>query len=161
MTTGRRQSREETENPMPTAANLKPPGAMTVAALVADDDPAFRTLLSDMLHALPDVSDVLEAEDGSQAIQLALQESAKLVVLDLKMPRLGGVEAALVLQELAPSAEIAICSSDVRALADRAGALELPLFDKLDFDRLVGWAAGCVRRLVEANVPEHTPAQAA
>jgi hypothetical protein len=61
------------------------------------------------------------------------------VVLDLNMPRLDGVEAALRLCSLEPSPRIALHSSDPELLRQRAAGLEFPLFDKADFERLLEW----------------------
>ncbi len=55
------------------------------------------------------------------------------------MPRLDGLEAALRLRALQPSLRIALHSSDPYALRERARGLDMPLFDKLDADRLIDW----------------------
>src|SRR5207253_11290607 len=66
-------------------------------------------------------------------------------VLDLNMPRLSGVEAAQTLRALQPSMRIALQSSDPDTLHAHAGGLGLPLFDKLECERLVHWVEAQAR----------------
>ena len=63
--------------------------------LVADDHELIRDLLSSMLaeHGF----DVCQASDGAQAVRIAREKSPDLVVLDLAMPKMNGLEAARVL----------------------------------------------------------------
>lgn len=58
------------------------------------------------------------------------------------MPGLNGVEAALRLRLLQPLMRIALHSSDPDALRERAIGLGLPLFDKIQFEGLLGWVEG-------------------
>lgn len=66
---------------------------MTCRVLVADDHPLFREGLATALSALPDVAVVGEAADGAHAVDLALSLRPDVVVMDLHMPQLTGVEA--------------------------------------------------------------------
>jgi serine phosphatase RsbU (regulator of sigma subunit)/anti-anti-sigma regulatory factor len=59
--------------------------------LVVDDDPVIRTLLRPALKRL-DVGEVLEAEDGEAALSLLKQQEVDLVITDLVMPRLDGLD---------------------------------------------------------------------
>jgi DNA-binding response OmpR family regulator len=65
--------------------------------LVADDSTTVRRLVAARLAA--DGYEVLEAEDGKQALELALSERPALVVLDKVMPKLDGFEVVRVLRE--------------------------------------------------------------
>jgi DNA-binding NarL/FixJ family response regulator len=107
--------------------------------LVADDDPGVRTIFATLLRATAGVGAVVEAEDGAEAVELARRRRLDIAVLDMNMPRLDGIEAALRLRALQPSLQIALHSSDPELLRQRAAGLELPLFDKVDFDRLLAW----------------------
>jgi DNA-binding NarL/FixJ family response regulator len=61
--------------------------------LIVDDHPAFREGLHAMLHAVDDLELVGEAADGAQAVQLALNVQPDIILMDLQMPGLNGVDA--------------------------------------------------------------------
>ena len=65
--------------------------------LVADDSSTVRRLVAARLSA--DGYEVIEAEDGEQALRLALSEHPDLVVLDKVMPKLDGFEVVRLLRE--------------------------------------------------------------
>jgi CheY-like chemotaxis protein len=110
-----------------------------IRVLVADDDAQVRSLFAALLQASNGVASVIEAGDGADAVELCRKEQVEVAVLDLNMPRLDGVEAVLRLRALQPSPRIALHSSDAELLRQRAADLGLPLFDKVDFERLREW----------------------
>jgi CheY-like chemotaxis protein len=110
-----------------------------IRLLVADDDEGVRSLFAGLLRDAAGVASVIEAKDGAEAVELGRAHSPDVAVLDLKMPRLDGVDAALALRALNPAMRIALQSSDPAALRDRASGLGLPLFNKVEFERLVDW----------------------
>ncbi len=59
--------------------------------LIADDDRLVRTILTDLLRELG--HRVVAAENGAEAVALCERESPEVVVLDLLMPRLSGLDA--------------------------------------------------------------------
>ena len=67
--------------------------AATLNILVAEDHPLFRRALVDLLGAQPGWAVVSQAEDGVGAVTAAHGEQPDVVVMDLKMPRLDGIEA--------------------------------------------------------------------
>ena len=71
----------------------------TIRLLVVDDDPLVRSALALMLGGQPDVELVGEAVDGRDALQKidALQPSV--VLMDIRMPRLSGLEATQALHQ--------------------------------------------------------------
>ena len=113
--------------------------ATGIRLLVADDDERVRSLFAELLGEAAGVASVIEATDGAEAVELARAHSPEVAVLDLKMPRLDGIDAALRLRALQPAMQIALHSSDPDVLRDRASGLGLPLFDKVDFERLLDW----------------------
>jgi len=125
--------------------------AAGVRLLVADDDAGVRSLFATLLGAIGGVTSVIEADDGAEAVELARKHRLEVAVLDLNMPHLDGVEAALGLHELQPSLRIALHSSDPELLRRRAAGLELPLFDKVDFDRLATWVERQAREACAAQ----------
>jgi CheY-like chemotaxis protein len=113
------------------------PGGIHV--LLADDDERVRSLLATVVGEMDGVASVIEADDGAAAVQIARAVRVDAAVLDFNMPRLDGVEAAVRLRALQPWMRIALHSSDPDSLRARAGGLGLPLFDKLESERLVHW----------------------
>ena len=67
---------------------------MTLHVLVCDDHPSVRAGLIAALQLEPDLDVVGEAEDGPEAIERAAALAPDVVVLDYKLPRLDGTEAA-------------------------------------------------------------------
>ena len=61
--------------------------------LLADDHPVFRKGLHALLTSLPEATVVGEAADGEQAIHLAAEHKPDIVVMDINMPGVNGVEA--------------------------------------------------------------------
>jgi CheY-like chemotaxis protein len=107
--------------------------------LVADDDPLARSLLAACARECVGEIAVLEAEDGAEAVQLGLQKRPEIALLDVNMPRLGGIEAALTLRELQPRMRLALQTGEPRAHRARAEEERLPLFGKLELDRTLAW----------------------
>jgi DNA-binding NarL/FixJ family response regulator len=60
--------------------------------LVADDEPLIRLMLRAALNRQPDLTLVGEAEDGAEALALATELRPDVVVLDISMPELDGLE---------------------------------------------------------------------
>ena len=66
---------------------------MSIRLLIADDQPVFRRGFRALLEDEADIEVVGEAEDGAQAVSLARQRRADLVLMDVRMPRMNGLEA--------------------------------------------------------------------
>ena len=67
--------------------------------LIADDNDDIRLMLSELLNLQG--HQVIAAEDGEKAVQLASQETPDLILMDVMMPRLSGLEAARKIHEMA------------------------------------------------------------
>ena len=66
---------------------------MSVTVLLADDHPIVRQGMRNLLDAEASISVVGEAEDGLQTVQMAEQLKPDVVIVDMMMPRLNGLEA--------------------------------------------------------------------
>ena len=78
--------------------------------MVADDFPIVRSGLRKVLDANPDLEVVAEAEDGAEAVEKALKEDVDLVILDISMPRMTGIQAAAELHKRKPEIRVLILS---------------------------------------------------
>jgi CheY-like chemotaxis protein len=84
--------------------NVKQIGAGKVV-LIVDDSQAVRKMLK-YVFQLDGFMDFVEADSGQQAIEEARQRKPDLIVLDLAMPVMGGLEAAPLLRRLLPETPI-------------------------------------------------------
>jgi len=71
----------------------RPPRAGKIRVLVADDHQVLREGLARLLREQPDLTLVGEAENGRQAVDLALRTQPDVVVMDVTMPVLNGIDA--------------------------------------------------------------------
>jgi DNA-binding NarL/FixJ family response regulator len=66
---------------------------MTISVLVADDEALLRTAFTALINAEDDLQVVGEAADGKQAVELAAQLAPDVVLMDVRMPVMDGIEA--------------------------------------------------------------------
>ena len=66
---------------------------MTISVLTADDEHLVRSGLRMILGTEPDIELVAEAEDGEQALALVARHDPDVLLLDIRMPRMDGLEA--------------------------------------------------------------------
>ena len=94
--------------------------------MVVDDHPVFRAGLCAILDAAPDLTVVAEATTGLEAVELAAETRPDLVLMDLHMPDLGGVEATRRILTDAPATRVLVLTmidqEAALAAALRAGA---------------------------------------
>ena len=74
--------------------------------LVADGFEPWRRFVSSFLQKKPGWLLVAEASDGLQAVQKALEHKPDLILLEISLPKLSGIEAARLIRELAPNSKI-------------------------------------------------------
>jgi CheY-like chemotaxis protein len=103
---------------------------MIRTVLVADDNPHIRKLLCRMFEREQDYDLCAEAENGRQAIELALHHRPDLIILDLSMPVMNGLEAAHELKKRMPEVPI-ILFTQHSDLSNRVGRMNM------DVDRIV------------------------
>ncbi len=85
------------------------PGTLTVdpiRVLVVDDHALFRRGLQMVLEQEPDIEVVGEASDGSEAVVQAADTLPDIVLMDVRMPKRGGIDACTAIHETVPSAKI-------------------------------------------------------
>ncbi|MGH3087442.1 MAG: response regulator [Rubrobacteraceae bacterium] len=98
-----------------------------IRVLIADDHPFFRDGLRMLLETTPDTELVGEAANGNEAVNLAAELSPDVVLMDLRMPETGGVEATRKILARNPDVGILVVTmveeDDSVFAAMRAGAL--------------------------------------
>jgi DNA-binding NarL/FixJ family response regulator len=113
--------------------------------LLVDDSPAFRGLMQWYLGTLPEVEIVAEASDGEQAIAEVARHRPDVVLMDVRMPKMDGLEATRRIRAGTVSPRILLLTNHATAipagLAVEAGADGL--LDKAELaDRLPAEIAG-------------------
>ncbi|WP_074414060.1 response regulator transcription factor [Streptococcus suis] len=83
----------------------------TIRVMLVDDHEMVRLGLKSYLNLQPDVEVVAEASDGEEGLAKALEVKPDVVVMDLVMPKMTGVEATLALLKEWPQAQIVILTS--------------------------------------------------
>ncbi|CAO1649640.1 response regulator transcription factor [Salinibacterium sp. NG22] len=82
-----------------------------IRVVVADDHPIVRSGIVGLLGSADDIEVVGEASDGTEAVALATQLSPDVVLMDLRMPGLGGAEATAQLVAARPDVRVLILTT--------------------------------------------------
>lgn len=100
---------------------------MSISVLLADDHTLFREGMRSLLHKELNIKVVGEAENGREAVKLALELKPDVIVMDITMPDLNGMEATRKIKKIIPQTKVICLSmhSDRRYVVDmfRAGAM--------------------------------------
>jgi DNA-binding NarL/FixJ family response regulator len=124
--------------------------------LIADDHGIVRSGLRLLLERQDDIEVVAEAADGAEARELAIRERPDLAILDVRMPKLTGLQVTREIKSQAPEVAVLILSmhDDERYLFEalKAGASGYVLKTQADADLLEAI------RAVERGEPFLTPA---
>jgi DNA-binding NarL/FixJ family response regulator len=112
----------------------------SMKVLIADDHGIVRSGLRMLLEQQPDIEVVAEASDGAEARDIAIRDKPDLAILDVKMPKLTGLQATREIRLQAPDVSILILSmyDDERYLFEalKAGASGYVLKAQADSDLL-------------------------
>jgi DNA-binding NarL/FixJ family response regulator len=97
-----------------------------IKVITIDDHPLFRQGVAGVINARQDMEVVAEGGNGLEAVELYRRHRPDIVIMDLRMPTLGGVEAISIIVSEFPAARILVMTTyqgDVEALrALKAGA---------------------------------------
>jgi DNA-binding NarL/FixJ family response regulator len=84
----------------------EPSFAEPIRVLVVDDHALFRRGLEMVLEQEPDIEVVGEASDGTEAVEVATETTPDVVLMDVRMPRRGGIDACTAIKDAVPSTKI-------------------------------------------------------
>lgn len=88
---------------------LKKPNAIRV--MLVDDHPAFLKGMVALIESEPDLSVVAETGDGRKAIEIYRATKPDVVLMDLRLPGVGGVEAIMAIRKESPEARIIVLTT--------------------------------------------------
>jgi len=91
--------------------NLPDTSAAVIRIVVVDDHPVVRDGLRGMLDGQPDLQVVGEAGDGAQALSVVATTSPDVVLMDLRMPRMDGVQAITRLARTHPGLRVLVLTT--------------------------------------------------
>jgi len=83
---------------------------MTISIILADDHPVVRRGMQTLLEAEPDFSVIGETGDGLESVRLAEKLQPDLLILDLMMPGLSGLEALRIIRKRSPRTRVVVLS---------------------------------------------------
>lgn len=105
--------------------------------LIADHNKEFRAVVRRLLEMDETVGKIWEAEDGEEAVELARELEPDLVLMEMSLPRLNGLEATQMIKEMHPNVQVIILAAYTeqvyRRAALRSGANAV-------FPRAASWA---------------------
>ena len=100
----------------------EPESGAGVRVLLVDDDAYHREALREVLETLEFLV-VGEAADGAEAIEQAEQTNPHVVLMDLRMPVLGGIESTQAIRRRQPSVQVQYADPHIVSASDLAGAV--------------------------------------
>jgi DNA-binding NarL/FixJ family response regulator len=86
-------------------------GGEMIRVLIADDHPLMRKGLADILNGIDGIEVVGSAEDGAAAVALAYAVKPDIVLMDISMPGMDGIEATQKLVEMDSEARVVMLTS--------------------------------------------------
>ena len=87
------------------------PSERPIKVLIVDDQRTFAEALRSAVQQMPDIAVVGVAEDGRQAVALAEEVAPHVVLMDVEMPAMDGIEATRQIKRARPDAQVVILSS--------------------------------------------------
>src|SRR5579871_6025801 len=107
-----------------------------VDILIADDHPAVRRKLRSLVESRGEWRVCGEAADGEEAVAKARQFRPRIILMDLSMPRMDGIEATRIIRKEVPESEVIIVSqNDVSLLSRHVSELRAPYVSKANIVR--------------------------
>ena len=128
--------------------------------LIVDDEPLARTLLREHVCALPDTEVIGEAANGFEAVRLTEELAPDLLLLDVQMPRLSGLEVAELLGDRSPAIVFVTAHDQYAVQAFAVQAIDY-LLKPVEFSRLAQSLQRATARRANPREPRDMTALAA
>ncbi|WP_224366697.1 chemotaxis protein CheB [Hyalangium versicolor] len=136
----------------------------TIRVLIADDSPTMLKMYSALLSSAPDIQVIGTAKDGAEALELARTLKPDVITLDVRMPRMDGIEASSRIMSEAPSRILVISGAvdaEMSFKALQAGALEVMPKPRPGLEGLANFGVKLIhiiRTMAELPLAERRPA---
>ena len=92
-----------------------------IRVLIADDHPLIRSAIAELLGGTDDITVVAECADGAEVVEAAARTEPDVVLMDLQMPRMSGLEATRALRAALPDVRVIVLTGSWSAAAAREG----------------------------------------
>jgi DNA-binding NarL/FixJ family response regulator len=135
---------------MKTAAVALPNLERSIRVLIVDDEAPFTEMVRALLEVEQGIEVVGAAADGEQAVKLALQLAPDVIVMDISMPVMNGLDATREIREQDPTASVLILTGSLNtAEVDKARTVGAAGY--LTKDRIAGELVAEIRNLGSDN----------
>jgi two-component system chemotaxis response regulator CheB len=82
-----------------------------IRVLIVDDSLLIRTVIATMLMDLSDITVVGQATDGQEAVRMAIRLKPHVIIMDIRMPKMDGLEATRYIMSVCPTSIVVLSSS--------------------------------------------------
>lgn len=82
-----------------------------ITVMLVDDHPAFRKGIAALIGSEPDLEVIAETGNGAEAVELFRRKRPDVVLMDLRLPGMGGVEATMAIRQIQPDARIIVLTT--------------------------------------------------
>jgi two-component system chemotaxis response regulator CheB len=138
----------------------------TIRVLIADDSPTMLKMYAALLASAPDIQVVGTAKDGAEALEMARSLKPDVITLDVRMPRMDGIEASSRIMSEAPSRILVISGAvdaEMSFKALQAGALEVMPKPRPNLEGLANFGVKLIhiiRTMAELPIAQRRPTPA-
>ncbi|ETN93121.1 Transcriptional regulatory protein YehT [Gammaproteobacteria bacterium MOLA455] len=130
-----------------------------IKVLIVDDESLARIRLQRLLDKKPDIEIVGEARNGLEAVRMAHQYLPGIVLMDVRMPEMDGLEAARQIAKMVPPPAVIFCTAfedfALRAFDAKAFAYLLKPIKSSELDGALQRAASATRAQLDGQTSSH------
>ena len=98
-------------NPQSTEESFPQPGPAPIRVMIVDDHVVVCLGLAGIVNSQPDMSVVAQANSGAEAIELARRHAPDVILMDLRMPEMNGVEAIAAIRQERPESAVIVLTT--------------------------------------------------